>query len=96
MVQLTCPHCGAVNDYTTSLSGPHLRADCNQCKRYIKFLPQETSKPILYFGKYKGREISSMNSQEELNYLKWLFSQSDLKPKLKADIEQQLKRLNQL
>lgn len=96
MVQLTCPHCGAVNDYSTTPSGPHLRADCNQCHRYIKFIPQENSKPTLHFGKYKGREISSMNSQEELNYLKWLFSQSDLKPKLSSDIEFQLKRLGQL
>lgn len=92
MTPITCPHCGATDNYSTTPSGPHLKATCNECHRYIKFLPQETSKPTLYFGKYKGREISSMNSEEELQYLKWLSSQ-DIKPKLKSDIQFQLKRL---
>lgn len=93
MEHLTCPHCGAVDNYTTFPSGSHLRADCNACGRYIKFLPQENTKPTLYFGKHKGREISSMNSKDELDYLKWLVDNADLKPKLKSDIEFQLKRL---
>lgn len=93
MEDVKCNRCGTVNDYTATPSGPHIKAICNNCHQYIKFLPQEKSKPTLYFGKYKGREISSMNAEEEIKYLQWLRT-TDLKPKLKSDIEFQLKRLN--
>jgi len=93
MEDIICKRCGSVNDFSATPSGPHLKATCNKCGQYIKFLPQQQTKPTLYFGKYRGREISSMNSEEDLRYLQWLISQPDLKPKLKTDIQFQLKRL---
>lgn len=91
MNDIICKKCGSVNDFQQKQSGPHLTAWCNGCGAYIKHLPQQ-NKPTLYFGKYKGREISSMNSEEELRYLKWL-SEQDIKQNLKDNILSQLKRL---
>jgi hypothetical protein len=44
MEQIICYRCGSVNDYRTVQSGPHIKAICNGCDRYIKFLKQ-TSTP---------------------------------------------------
>lgn len=90
-MDIVCHRCQAVNDYETVQSGPHTTAICNQCGNYIKHLPQD--KPItFYFGKYKGRELSSMKSDEELRYLIWLSGAPDLKPKLKVAIDEHIKR----
>lgn len=96
MEDITCNHCGLVNDYTTTPSGPHLKATCNGCGKYIKFITKQDKKPTLYFGKYKDREISSLNSEEELRYLQWLKDQPNIKNNLKNDITTQLKRLNKI
>lgn len=36
--QIICQRCGSVDDYRISISGPHLKATCNGCDYYIKFL----------------------------------------------------------
>lgn len=84
MEEVICSRCGS-DDYTTEESGVHLKAVCGRCGSYIKFLSQ-TTKVILYFGKYKDRDINTMNSKEELEYLNWLTKQSFIKPKLKSQI----------
>ena len=90
-MDIKCQTCQAENDYETVQSGPHRTAICNQCGNYIKHLPQD--KPVtFYFGKYKGRELASMKSDEELKYLIWLSSAPDLKPKLKLAIDEHIKR----
>lgn len=68
---IVCKRCGLVDDYRTEQAGPHIKAICNGCDQYIKFLPQG-HEPTLYFPKYKGRTVKSMNDPEEINYLKWL------------------------
>lgn len=40
MNDIVCPRCGAVNEYNTTKSGPHTRADCSRCGKYIKFIPK--------------------------------------------------------
>lgn len=37
---IICQRCGSVNDYRTVNSGPHIKAICNGCDRYIKFIPK--------------------------------------------------------
>jgi uncharacterized protein (DUF3820 family) len=75
---IICPKCKSVDDYYTEQRGIHTTAFCNQCKSYIKNLPQ--GKPAqLFFGKYKDRLISDMTNQDEVGYLKWLLK-TDVKP----------------
>lgn len=89
---IVCKNCGTVDDYFTEKSGPHLKAMCCNCGTYIKFLPQ-TSKPKLHFGKYKGRDISSMTSEPEIKYLQWCLA-TDMKTNVKRDISEHLQKLN--
>lgn len=37
---IVCQRCGSVNDYRAVNSGPHIKAICNGCDRYIKFIPK--------------------------------------------------------
>lgn len=40
--QVKCQRCDTVNEFYVVESGPHLKAICNHCDRYIKFIPRET------------------------------------------------------
>ena len=92
---ITCQHCGS-KDYYLVESGIHIKANCQVCKKYIKFIPQGKP-PTLYFGKYKGREISSMKSEEEIRYLQWAYLNLDkLKPNQKEAIKNHLTTLNRM
>jgi hypothetical protein len=46
MENVICRNCGSINDYRTSKSGPHIKAVCNSCDKYIKFLPQTNVKKM--------------------------------------------------
>ena len=91
MGTITCRRCGSVDDYSTSRSGQHIKATCNKCGSYIQFVPQG-GPPTLFFGKYKGREISTMITVDEINYLHWLLDQ-DIKEKLREDIQNHIHSL---
>jgi uncharacterized protein (DUF3820 family) len=93
-MNVICKNCGSVDDYTATQNGQHLMATCNGCGKYIKFLPQNNVVPKLYFGKYKGREIASLTSEEEIQYCKWLSTRIDLKPGLVQQLVDHLKSLN--
>ncbi|WP_077920468.1 hypothetical protein [Spirosoma sp. 209] len=84
-----CPKCGAVDDYRTSNSGPHIRADCNSCGSFIKFLPQH-SEPICYIGKYKGTPISAITDK---SWLLWVLENVMMKGTVRRQLHE---RLNQL
>lgn len=45
-MSITCMRCGLMDDYRTEESGPHLKAICNGCDRYIKFLPKRQGEPV--------------------------------------------------
>ncbi len=91
-MEIICKKCGSVDDYKTSQSGMHVRADCNQCGAYIKFLPQSYPEPIkLHFGKYAGQKIADITDRD---YLQWAFDKlHDLNLKTKQALKN---RLNQL
>lgn len=40
MESISCLRCGSVDDYRVEISGPHHKAICNGCDRYIKFISQ--------------------------------------------------------
>ena len=85
-MSITCHNCGLVDDYETRQAGPHLSAYCNGCGNYIKHLPQNNPVELIPFGKYKGRELKSMVSDEEVRYLHWFCQMPDLKPRIKVAI----------
>jgi hypothetical protein len=96
MEDVICPRCGGVNDYRTEKVERHLKAVCNNCKIYIKFLPQEQTKPTIFFGKYKGRHIETMTAEEEVSYLKWLITVDWIKPKQREQVEAHLTKINRI
>lgn len=42
--EVKCNLCGTVNEFYVVESGPHLKAICNHCNRYIKFIPRDGAK----------------------------------------------------
>lgn len=42
MRDVVCQRCNTTNEFYVVNSGPHLKAICNHCNRYIKFIPQDT------------------------------------------------------
>jgi hypothetical protein len=90
MEDITCQRCGLVNDYTPRNAGPHISAYCNGCGNYIKHLPQNNPVELMPFGKYKGRELKTLTSSEEVRYLQWFIQMPDLKPRIKEAIEKHL------
>lgn len=88
-MDILCQQCGLVNDFTECQAGPHRSAYCNKCGNFIKHLKQSEI-VFIYFGKYQGRELSSMKSSEELTYLNWLTLAPNLKKSLKAAIDKHL------
>lgn len=87
---ITCQRCGLIDDYTIQKSGPHNSAYCNGCGNYIKHLPQNNEIKIVPFGKYKGREIATMRSDEEVRYLQWFVGMPDLRENVKVAINKHL------
>ena len=39
-MRLVCNNCGDLREIVVEISGPHLKASCKMCGRYIKFLNQ--------------------------------------------------------
>ena len=93
MEEVICQRCGLVDDYRTTEAGPHIKAICNGCDRYIKILPQHKSTDLtLYFGKYKGRKVSSLTNAQELSWLQWAIENCSLKPGQKEAFHKQLEK----
>jgi hypothetical protein len=92
MQDITCQHCGNINDYRTIMKTNQNTAWCNGCDKFIKNLPQGKP-PQIFFGRYKDRLISSLTSKEEVQYLQWLIEQPWCKNMLKGQIEDHLKSL---
>lgn len=91
--QIVCEKCGCFDDVSTAMKGPHLGAWCNGCGEFIKWLPQ-SKETIIHFGKYKGRELSSMKSEDEKKYLMWVVEQDWCKNNLADKIELHLDYIN--
>jgi len=70
---IVCKKCGTENEFYTEQSGKQLKALCNHCGGYIKFIPQDKPQ-IMYFGKHKGKLVSELDR----GYIEWLLD-SDIK-----------------
>ena len=76
MSKLFCKNCQVDTQYTTSKQtfkngSVHVRAECNKCNSFIKYLPQSEEKTYIPFGKYKGMHTYQVTDTE---YLYWLYS----------------------
>jgi len=91
--KIQCTKCSSL-DYRVEQRSIHKTAYCNHCDSYIRNLPQ--GKPaMLFFGKFKDREISTMTSKEEVDYLVWMTKKLDIKPNsLKEAIQNHLSKVN--
>lgn len=85
MGNITCNRCQTTNEYYVEESGPHLKAVCNNCHTYIKFIAREV--PKLYVGKYKGIPISEI---EDIQYLKWALETLRLTNTIKMAIQSRI------
>lgn len=82
---LICNTCGSVNDFTITKPSIHYKATCG-CGLYITNISE--NKPIeLHFGKYKGRLLSTMRSNDEIQYLQWALAQNIFKGRLKEETQ---------
>jgi uncharacterized protein (DUF3820 family) len=68
MEKMTCVYCGE-NEPIMSQSGPHLKATCSICNRFIKFVTQNKEMDIMPFGKYKGIRFEHITDSEYLNWM---------------------------
>ena len=83
---IICQRCKSVNNYSITKQ-LHYKANCNVCKSFIKNLG--TNKPIvLHFGKYLGRELLSMQSKEEMQYLQWGYDNNIFSKKINDAVKQ--------
>lgn len=45
-MKLECFNCGKEQDIMVEMRGPHLKASCKACEKYIKFLNPEEKKQL--------------------------------------------------
>lgn len=93
MPEVICQRCGTIDEYYTVPSGPHLKAVCDHCHEYIKFLPQEKEPPRFYFGKYVGKYIHEI---DDIQYLTWASTNLKLKQSLRDAIIKRISSLENL
>ncbi len=94
MKDIVCKHCATVNDYSTeektfSNGTTHIQANCNNCGKYIQYLPQH-KEAILYFGKYKGKEVKDVDDK---GYLEWLIEKKVVHGSVKVAVDKQIEKL---
>jgi hypothetical protein len=94
MSEIICQRCNTANEFYVVQSGPHMKAMCNHCNSYIKFVPQQKEPPKFYFGKYVGKYVHEI---EDVNYLKWaLKDMKNLKKPMREAIEKQISSFENL
>lgn len=74
---ITCNNCKKEVEPVLTDSGQHIKASCSECKRYIKFMPQEikASDFVMPYGKHKGRTLGEIKIND-FDYLQWLYDNS--------------------
>ncbi len=87
MGEVIFQRCQTINDFHVVPSGPHLKAICNNCGRYIKFVSQEKEPPKFYFGKHVGKYVHEI---EDMQYLKWAVNNLTLKQPMRDAIQKQI------
>ena len=75
--------CGSTN-YRSEVSGPHIKAICNDCNNYIKFLPQgATENTEMYFGMHKGKKLKDVPP----DYLLYMYDNNKVSGSIKQWIK---------
>lgn len=69
-MQIICKKCNSTR-FKTTPSGPHIRADCEDCGAYIQFIKQED--PIMPIGRYSGMRFSEV----PMDWMKWASKKID-------------------
>mgnify|MGYP007126022249 FL=1 len=87
MGEVICQRCRTTNEFYVVPSGPHLKAMCNHCNQYIKFVHQEKEPPKFYFGKYIGKYIHEI---EDMQYLNWAATNMTLKPHIREALQKRI------
>lgn len=64
-------------------AGPHWKAACGRCGRYLRFLPQAAKDFRLFFGKHQGKLLTEV-WRDDPAYCEWLAAQDWVKPRLRA------------
>lgn len=95
MKDVKCANCGTVNEYskkeqTFSDGTTHIKATCNICGNFIKWLPQSEIKTYIPFGKYRGKHTYEVS---DVDYLNWLWEVVTDK-RLANGIDKRLQELN--
>lgn len=91
--EVVCTRCATINDYYTEASGPHIKAICNNCKQYIKFLPQikvEGSK--FHFGKHAGVLVSDC---VDVDYMQYMIDTADIDKRFRRELELRIQEIKQ-
>lgn len=86
-MDIVCTNCGNINDYKEIKGDQNiLSAYCNGCNEFIQILPD--NRPIVFmpFGKYKGREITTLTEKEELQYVNYILENFDLDNRLRTSL----------
>lgn len=89
----TCGKCGLINDFRIIPVNGQDTCRCNGCDHFMGNAPQG-GEPTLYVGKFKGRTIKSMILPAEISWLNWYLTTTSCKGKMRSDIENHLKSLN--
>ena len=92
--EVVCKDCATVNDYYTEVSGPHIKAMCNNCKQYIKFLPQvklEGSK--FHFGKHAGMLVSDC---VDVGYMQHMIDTADINKRFRRELELRIEQIKKV
>ena len=85
---MICNRCNKDIRPVYSKSGPHIRADCPDCKKYIKFIPLKNKEDwVMPFGKYKNVKLADIDDRP---YLEWLLANVEVGNRMKTLIEEKL------
>jgi len=92
--EVVCEKCATINDYYTEVSGIHIKAMCNNCKGYIKFLPQpkNPSTAKFHFGKHAGMLISDC---VDIGYMQHMIDKADIDKWFKTALEKRIKEIKE-
>ena len=85
---MICHRCQKDVHPVYSKSGPHIRADCPVCQKYIKFIPLKNKDEwVMPFGKYKDVKLKDINDR---SYLEWLLENVEVGNRMRTLIEEKL------
>jgi hypothetical protein len=77
LLVLRCRRCGVESEPILKIVGPHVRADCPICHRFIKFIPKAQAPSLMVWEMEKGKRYDDGLIQEQLPF-------GEPKPKKKA------------